>query len=120
MTDDLNLYTAPPNEPFWMLVYDDNSDAGESCDYFADEDAAKTAMESVRITQREGNESHPAPENPRLRLFRVELIGGSSSPLTPGAGDATQGAKDAEPGTVSDSPPPPAPKPETRDEGGTP
>lgn len=32
--------------------------------------------------------------------------GGSSSSLTPRAGDATQGAKDAELGTVSDSPPP--------------
>ena len=32
--------------------------------------------------------------------------GGSSSSLTPGAGDATQGAKNAEPGTASDSPPP--------------
>lgn len=36
-----------------------------------------------------------------------QLDGGSSSPMTPGAGDATQGAKDGAPGTPSDSPPPP-------------
>ena len=34
------------------------------------------------------------------------IDGGSSSPMTPGAGDATQGAKDGEPGTPTDSPPP--------------
>jgi len=32
--------------------------------------------------------------------------GGSSSPLTPGAGDATQAAKDGAPGTPTDSRPP--------------
>lgn len=36
----------------------------------------------------------------------ADVVGGSTSSLTPGAGDATQGAKDAEPGTASDSPPP--------------
>jgi hypothetical protein len=35
-----------------------------------------------------------------------DVPGGSSSPLTPGAGDATQAAKDGAPGTPSDSRPP--------------
>jgi hypothetical protein len=45
-------------------------------------------------------------------LERINLLyeaadyieGGSSSSLTPGAGDATQGAKNAEPGTATDRP----------------
>jgi hypothetical protein len=36
----------------------------------------------------------------------TRVHGGSSSPLTPGAGDATQAAKDGEPGAPSDSRPP--------------
>lgn len=37
---------------------------------------------------------------------RDKKRGGSSSPMTPGAGDATQAAKDGAPGTPSDSRPP--------------
>lgn len=69
-----SLFDVGIGERWWMVQHNDNSDHGRVQHFFASQGHELSYVAKIEADLPQGNESHPAPDDLDIRVFKIERV----------------------------------------------